>query len=203
MRDIATTGIQHENLLRRGLRLEYATLVWNTAEVGFVFYAAVVARSVALAGFALDSCIEIFASLIVVERLRGTTDAAKERRAERRIGYAFFALAIYLIAQAIVTVTLDIRPKPSPFGIVWLSATVIAMFTLAFAKLRTGRALKHAVLQAEAMVTMVDGALASAILLGLALNAAFGWWWADVAGGIVVVVYGLREGIHAVRESER
>jgi divalent metal cation (Fe/Co/Zn/Cd) transporter len=57
------------------------------------------------------------------------------------------------------------------------------------------------VLQTEAKVTMVDGALAAAILVGLALNAALGWWWADVAGGIVVVVYGLREGLHAMREA--
>jgi divalent metal cation (Fe/Co/Zn/Cd) transporter len=198
---MATTLSPREVLLRRGLRLEYATLAWNVAEVGFVFYAAVVARSVALAGFALDSCIEIFASLIVVERLRGSTDEAKERRAERKIGYAFFALAVYLTAQAVVTVAADIRPKPSRLGIAWLAATVVVMFSLAAAKLRTGRALKHVVLQTEAMVTMVDGALAAAILVGLALNAALGWWWADVAGGVVVVVYGVREGLHAIGEA--
>ena len=199
---VATTLSRRDRLLRRGLRLEYATLAWNAAEVIFVFYAAAVARSVALAGFALDSCIEIFASVIVVERLKNATDEAKERRAERRIGYAFFALAVYLTVQAIVTVVAQIHPKSSPFGIAWLAATVIVMFTLAVAKLRTGRALQHAVLETEAMVTMVDGALATAILVGLALNAAFGWWWADVAGGIVVIIYGIREGVHAIREAE-
>jgi divalent metal cation (Fe/Co/Zn/Cd) transporter len=188
-------------LLRRGLRLEYATLAWNAGEVGFLFYAAAIARSVALAGFALDSCIEIFASLVVVWRLKGVADAARERHAERLIGYAFFALAIYLTAQAIITVIADVRPASSPLGIGWLAATVVAMFALANAKLRTGRALHHSVLQAEAKVTMVDGTLAAAILLGLILNATLGWWWADIAGGIVVVVYGLREGFHAIRES--
>src|SRR5438132_14253340 len=82
VRDVATMLSPREVLLRRGLRLEYATLAWNVAEVGFVFYAAVVARSVALAGFALDSCIEIFASLTVVERLMGSTRAATDRRSE-------------------------------------------------------------------------------------------------------------------------
>jgi divalent metal cation (Fe/Co/Zn/Cd) transporter len=195
------TVADREALLRRGLRLEYATLGWNVAEVGFVSFAAVQARSVALAGFALDSCIEIFASLVVVARLKGGTDAAKERLATRRIGYAFFALAVYLTAQAIVTLVADIRPDSSPLGIAWLAATVIAMFSLALAKLRTGRALDHLVLQTEARVTMVDGALATAILIGLVLNAVLGWWWADVAGGFVVVAYGVREGLNAMREA--
>jgi divalent metal cation (Fe/Co/Zn/Cd) transporter len=194
------TLTRRERLLRRGLRLEYATLAWNAGEVVFVFAAAAAARSVALAGFALDSCIEIYASLIVVERLRGATGEAKERRATRRIGYAFFALAIVITAQAFITVAADIRPRPSAFGVAWLAVTMLVMFSLAFAKLRTGRALEHMVLQREAMVTMVDGVLAAALLLGLALNAALGWWWADVAGGIVVVIYGLREGFDAIRE---
>jgi divalent metal cation (Fe/Co/Zn/Cd) transporter len=129
------------------------------------------------------------------------TDSAKEHQAERRIGYAFFALAVYLTVQAVITVAAGVRPKPSPLGIAWLAATVVAMFSLAVAKLRTGRALDHMVLQTEAKVTMVDGALAAAILIGLALNAALGWWWADVAGGIVVIVYGVREGLHALRDS--
>jgi len=75
------------------------------------------------------------------------------------------------------------------------------MFSLATAKSRTGKALDHIVLQTEAKVTMIDGVLAASILLGLALNAALGWWWADIAGGVVVIVYGLREGSHAIRES--
>jgi divalent metal cation (Fe/Co/Zn/Cd) transporter len=186
-------------LLRRGLRLEYATLAWNAGEVGFLFYAAAMARSVALAGFALDPCIEIFASLVVVARLRGRADPERERRAERRIGYAFFGVAVYLIGQTIVTLIAEVRPDASPLGIGFLSATVVVMFALAFAKLETGRELAHPVLQTEAKVTLVDGVLAASILVGLVLNAALGWWWADIAGGLVVMVYGVREGVHAIR----
>src|SRR5437667_2749912 len=87
-------------LLRRGLHLEYATLAWNAGEIGFLFYAAAMSRSVALAGFALDSCIEIFASLVVVSRLKGVGDERRERHAERMIGCAFFGLAVYLTVQA-------------------------------------------------------------------------------------------------------
>ena len=190
------------SLLRRGLRLEYATLAWNAGEIGFLFYAAAMSRSVALAGFALDSCIEIFASLVVVSRLKGVSDERRERHAERMIGYAFFALALFLTVQAVVTIVAAVHPDSSPLGIAWLAATVVAMFTLAAAKLRTGHALNHIVLVAEAKVTMVDGALAATILTGLVLNAAAGWWWADIAGGFVVIVYGIREGIHAIRESK-
>ena len=187
-----------DQLLQRGLRLEYATLGWNVLEIGFLAYAAVVARSVALAGFALDSFIEIFASIVVVWRLKGTYDEERERHAERLIGYAFLSLAIYLTSQTIVTLIAEIRPDASPLGIAWLAATVVAMFTLATMKARTGRQLDHRVLIAESKVTMIDGSLAAAILVGLVLNAAFGWWWADLAGGIVIIGYGLREGVHAL-----
>jgi divalent metal cation (Fe/Co/Zn/Cd) transporter len=188
-----------DSLLRRGLRLEYATLAWNASEVGFLCYAALVARSVALAGFALDSCIEIFASLVVVWRLKGAYDEAHERRAERLIGVAFLALAAYLAAQTAFTLVAGVRPDPSPLGIAWLSATTIVMFSLAGAKAMTGRRLDHRVLRAEAKVTLVDGALAAGILAGLVLNAAFDWWWADLVGGVVIIGYGLVEGTRALR----
>src|SRR5215207_7231329 len=129
---------RREALLRRGLRLEYATLGWNAVEIGFLMYAAVTARSVALAGFALDSMIEIFASLVVVWQLKGTGEAHGERRAVRLIGLAFFALAIYLAAQVAATLALGIRPDSSPLGIVWLAATCLVMLGLAAGEARTG-----------------------------------------------------------------
>ena len=116
------------------------------------------------------------------------------------IAIAFFLLSIYIAAQMAITLALDIRPDSSPLGIAWLSATVIVMFLLAAGKFRTGSALRHPVLTAEAKVTVVDGALAAAILLGLVFNALVGWWWADVAAGAILVAYGLREGIHHFRE---
>ena len=186
-------------LLRRGLRLEYATLGWNVVGIVVTVIAAVVARSVALAGFSLDSGVEIFASLVVVGELTGATDAASQHRAERRIGFAFLALAVYLVGQAIVTLVAGVHPDSSPLGIGWLAATAVAMFGLAYGKAVTGRMLDHRVLQTEAKVTVVDGVLATATLAGLALNAAFGWWWADLAAGAVIVVYGLREARHLLR----
>ena len=186
-------------LLRRGLLLEYATLGWNVVEIGFLIVAAIRARSVALAGFALDSFIEIFASLVVVGQLKGNADPVAEGKAVRRIGIAFFLLAVFITVQAIVTVALDVRPDSSPIGIAWLAATAVVMFGLAWGKSRTGAELGNAVLSAEAKVTVVDGALATGILVGLILNAAVGWWWADVAAGAILVVYGIREGREHLR----
>ena len=192
---MALLAAERRDLLqRRGLRLEYATLAWNVVEIGFLIAAAIMARSVALAGFAFDSFIEIFASVVVVWQLKGTTQAHSEQRAIRRIGAAFYWLAIYIIAQAAATLALDIRPDSSPLGIAWLAATCVVMLGLAAGKARTGRELDNPVLSAEARVTLVDGALAAAILVGLILNATAGWWWADIAAGAVLVAYGLREG---------
>ena len=184
------------SLLQRGLYLEYATLAWNVAGVVIVAAAAVAARSVALAGFGLDSLIEIFASMIVVWELSGVP-GARERRALRLIGFAFFALAIYILVQSAVLFLTGTRPHASKPGIVWLAATVVAMLLLAFGKQLTGRQLGNPVLRKEGFVTLIDAALAMAVLVGLLLNALFGWWQADPLAGLVIVSYGLREGLAA------
>ncbi|HEU5433201.1 MAG TPA: cation transporter [Thermomicrobiales bacterium] len=187
-------------LLTRGLRLEYATLGWNVVGVIVVAVAALRAQSVALAGFGLDSLIEIFASVVVVWDLTGAPHE-REERALRLIGAAFFALAVYLLAQTAVVLLAHARPAPSPLGIVWLAITAAAMFLLAWGKRRTGRQLGNPVLAKEAGVTIVDGLLAVAVLIGLILNAGFGWWWADPLAGLVIIAYGLREGWTAWREA--
>jgi divalent metal cation (Fe/Co/Zn/Cd) transporter len=111
----------------------------------------------------------------------------------RLIGYAFAALAVYLLAQSAVVLASGYRPRHSVPGIAWTSATAAAMFALAAGKARTGRALDNPVLKTEGRVTLIDGILAVAVLLGLVLNAALGWWWADPAAGYVLVYYAARE----------
>lgn len=179
-------------LLRRGLRLELATLAWNVVGTVVVIAAAVAAGSVALAGFGLDSLIEIGASTVVIWQLRGG-GSEREGRALRLIGWAFIALAIYVAAQAAYVLIAADHPSHSPLGIAWTAATVAAMTALAAAKSRTGRALGNRTLETEARVTLIDAYLAFAVLLGLLLNAVAGWWWADPLAGLVVVYYGLRE----------
>jgi divalent metal cation (Fe/Co/Zn/Cd) transporter len=184
---------RRRQLLRRGLQLEYATLAWNVVGVLVLAVAAIGARSVALAGFGLDSLIEIGASVVVVWTL-SRPDAAREQRALRLIGVAFIALAIYLAAQATVVLVVHHVAATSALGIAWTAATALAMLALAAGKARTGRALDSSVLIAEGRVTLFDGILAAAVLAGLVLHAIAGWWWADPLAAFVIALYGLREG---------
>ena len=187
------TGRQDRDALtQRDFLLEYLTLGWNVVGVVVLAVTAVTARSVALAGFGLDSLIEIGASVVVIWELSGSS-AARRRRALRLIGSAFGLLAIYLAGQSTLVLVSRYHPGHSTGGIVWTAITAAAMFALAAGKARTGAALGNPVLRAEGRVTLVDGLLAVAVLLGLTLNATLGWWWADPLAGYVLVGYAARE----------
>ena len=179
-------------LLARGLRLEYATLGWNVVGVAVLALAAVAARSVALAGFGLDSLIEIGASTVVIWDLSDTR-GARRPAALRMIAVAFVLLALYLTAQATWVLLAGHHARHSIGGIVWTAVTAAVMFALAAGKSRTGAALGNPVLVAEGRVTFIDGVLAVAVLVGLLGNALAGWWWADPAAGYVLVLYAARE----------
>jgi divalent metal cation (Fe/Co/Zn/Cd) transporter len=187
-------------LLKRGLLLEYITLGWNVVGVVIVVVAAYLAHSVALAGFGLDSLIEIFASVVVVWQLTGV-NMQRERTALRLIGIAFIVLVIYIVAQLLFTLFTGTHAITSFGGIIWIAATFITMLLLAFGKRATGKQLQNEVLLTEGRVTLVDAYLAGAVLIGLILNALFGWWWADPIASLVIVYCGIREAVHALHES--
>ncbi len=187
-----TLPATHDRLLRRGKQLEVATLSWNVIGIAVLAVAAFDARSVALAGFGLDSLIEIGASTVVLWELSGTGED-RQHKALHLIAGAFLALATYLLVQSGVVVALGYHSHHSPLGIVWTASTALAMFALATGKGRTGRALGNPVLISESRVTVIDGLLACAVLLGLVLNLSLGWWWADPAAGLVIVYYALKE----------
>ncbi|HEY8293877.1 MAG TPA: cation transporter, partial [Micrococcaceae bacterium] len=170
---------------------------WNVVGLGVLASAALQAGSPALAGFGLDSLIEIFASLVVVWQLKGV-HADREHRAMRLIGAGFVLLAAYLVIQLIVVFSTGGRPGVSVPGIVWTAMTFAVMAALALGKIRTGRALGNPVLRAEGHVTLIDAYLAGAVLAGLGLNALFRWWWADPLAGVVVIYYAVREAQHAL-----
>lgn len=181
-----------DTLLRRGLRLEYATLGWNVVGVAVLALAAIQSGSAAAAGFGLDSAIEIGASLVVVWELTGAP-AARQRHALRLIGVAFLLVATYLLVDAVVVVAGGHHPGVTLLGLAWTAATCVVMLTLARHKDRVGRAIENPVLRAESRVTLVDAALAAVVVVGLTLNAAAGWWWADPLAVLVIVGYALRE----------
>jgi len=189
---VTTPTLAKESLLRHGVNLERITLAWNVVGVLVLGFAAVVDRSVALAGFGLDSLVEIGASTVVLWELAGAGEE-RQRRALRLIGGAFIVLAVYIAAQSTVVLVTGYHPRHSLLGIGWTAITAAVMFGLAADKTRTGRALENRVLLTEGQVTLVDGLLAAAVLVGLALNAGFGAWWADPAAGFVIVFYGLKE----------
>jgi divalent metal cation (Fe/Co/Zn/Cd) transporter len=184
--------LARSSLLRRGFALEYATLGWNMVGIVVLAVAALAARSVALAGFGLDSLIEIGASTVVVWELSGTGED-RQRRALQLIGGGFALLAVYLAVQSTVVLAVGFHPHHSALGIGWTAATTAVMFVLAVGKSRTGAALDNPVLKTEGKVTFVDGVLAAAVLLGLVLNSLFGFWWADPLVGYVVTYYAVRE----------
>jgi divalent metal cation (Fe/Co/Zn/Cd) transporter len=181
-------------LRRRGFVLEWITLSWNVVGVIVLAVLAISAASTALAGFGLDSLIEIGASTVVLWELSGAGEQ-RQRRALRLIGAAFIALAIYLLVQSAVALITQHHPAGSVGGIAWTAVTAVCMFTLAGLKSRTGRALGNPVLETEGHVTFIDGLLAVAVLLGVTLNTVFGWWWADPLAGLVIVYYAISEAV--------
>jgi divalent metal cation (Fe/Co/Zn/Cd) transporter len=188
----------HRRSIRTGLILEAITLTWNVTGVVILTFAALAARSVALAGFGLDSLIEIGASTVVIWELRDV-EGDRRARALKLIGGAFLALACYLGVQSVIVLAIGYHPHHSTPGIVWTALSAVVMFLLARGKTRTGVRLANKVLVVEGRVTFVDGVLATAVLIGLVLNARLGWWWADPLAGLVIVVYGVKEGIGALR----
>jgi divalent metal cation (Fe/Co/Zn/Cd) transporter len=179
-------------LLRRGFALEWTTLGWNVIGIVVLAFAALAARSVALAGFGLDSLIEIGASTVVIWELSGTGED-RQRKALRLIGFAFVALAVYLLVQSTWVLATGFHAQHSLAGVIWTAVTAAVMFALAAGKARIGAVLGNPVLTTEGRVTLIDGLLATAVLLGLVLNAAVGLWWADPLAGYVIVYYGIKE----------
>ncbi|NNN01689.1 MAG: cation transporter [Acidimicrobiaceae bacterium] len=176
------------------------TLAWNVLGVAVLFVLAYRARSVALVGFGVDSLVEIGASTVVLWELR---DVAGARRAHglRLIGIAFVLLATYLGIQSVIVIARGFHPHHSPLGMVWTLLTAGVMWALARRKRTVGLALANSVLITEARVTMVDAVLAAAVLIGLTLNVALGWWWADPGAAMIIVGYALREGLEAIRHA--
>lgn len=187
-------------LPRRGIRLEYATLGWNVPGAVVLAGVAPAAHSVALVGFGFDTLLEIGASTVVIWELRGP-GGPRQARALRLLSGAFLLLSLYLLGQTGWSLTHRVQPRPSALGLGWVALTGLVLLALAAGKRRVGRQLGNAVLQTESRVTLMDAALAGAVLLGLALNAALGWWWADGAVGLLLAAYCLAEARHAWREA--
>ena len=188
---------EQAHLRRRAFQLEYATIVWNVLEGVAALTAGLLAGSVALVAFGLDSSVEVFASSVVVWELRGL-DRHRERRAVRAIGAAYLVVAVYVFIDAANAIRVANHPEASPLGMLLLASTVVAMTVLGVAKLRVGRALDSQTVVADGRFSLVDGSLAGAVLIGLGLSVLLGWWWADAVLAILISVLAFREGVEGL-----
>ena len=194
---------------RTAVRLEYATIGWNALEAAVAVGSGIVAGSVALVAFGLDSAIEVVSATVVLVPLRAVLagaepNAARRRRALRTIALTFFALAAYVTVDAVLTVLRADRPSASPLGLAVTSAALVVMPALAWAKRRTAKGLNAhgqegsaVLLNADAAETLLCAVLSLATLIGVGANALFGWWWADPLAGLVVVYFAISEGREA------
>ena len=192
--------------LRIAGRLVAITMAYNCVEAIVAIASGVAARSIALVGFGLDSVIEVAAAAVVLWRLRrqsGETDGEAGERAERRVlrfvGWTFLALAAYVVAQAAAILLGARAPDESPVGIALAAASLVVMPLVAIGKFRAAREIGSPALRAEAKETLACAGLSVALLLGLVLNAAAGWWQADPIAALAMTPWLVKEGIEALR----
>jgi len=190
-------------LVRRGLRLTYATLAYNSLEGIVAVGAGIGAGSIALIGFGVDSIIELTASVAAVWRLRADSEVARREQVEGRslrvVGACFLALAGYMTYEAVKALLQREAPAASLIGIGLAALSLLVMPVLAHAKRRIALKLGSGALAAEATQTAVCTYLSAILLSGLVLNAQFGWWWADPVAALAMVPLIVREGMEGVR----
>ncbi len=190
-------------LVRRGLRLEILTLVWNSLEAVVAITAGWLAGSIALIGFGLDSVIESASGAVLLWRLRRDADAARREHVERRalqlVGWSFFVLAAYVAFDAARSLWLRETPDRSTVGMVLAAASLIVMPLLAHAKRRVAARIASRALHADSRQTDLCAYLSAILLAGLLLNSILGWWWADPAAALLMVPIIAREGRDALR----
>jgi divalent metal cation (Fe/Co/Zn/Cd) transporter len=189
--------------IQRGLSLEYFTVAWNLLEAAVALVSGAVAGSIALIGFGMDSLIEVSSGGVLLWRLRADHDAERretvERKALKLVGWSLLLLAAYVAGDSLVSLVKREAPERSLPGIALAIASLIAMPLLARAKRRVASELRSSALQADSRQTDICAYLSAILLLGLLLNAAFGWWWADPAAGLVMTPLIAYEGIEALR----
>ncbi len=195
------TRERYERLARRVKLLSWLSLAWMTVEGGVAIAAGIVAGSIALIGFGLDSAIEGFASVIIIWRFTGHRmfSHAAEQRAQKLVAIQFFLLAPYVGIESVRALVGGEHPAVSPAGIALAIASVILMPMLGIAKQRLADQLGSAATAGEGRQNMLCAYLAGALLVGLLGNAIAGAWWLDPAVGLLIAAVAVREGSEAWR----
>ncbi|HXH23402.1 MAG TPA: cation transporter [Dehalococcoidia bacterium] len=197
--------VEVRRLERRGVVLEAFGIAYNLLEGALSIGAGVLAGSVALVGFGADSAIEVSASVVVLVHLLrrdGDRQAAWEGRLAVFVGFTMLALAAYVAGRAVYDLVTQSEPDESYLGIGIAAASVVAMPVLSRMKHDIAHKIGSRALEAESRETLVCSYLSAALLIGLAANAALGWWWADPVAALVMVGLITREGWEAVTRRE-
>jgi divalent metal cation (Fe/Co/Zn/Cd) transporter len=193
------TPADRARLGRRAQWLAGASVAYNVLEAVIAVAAGLVAGSVALVGFGLDSVVEVSSGLIILWQFRHRMPQSRERRALRLMALAFFALAAYVTVESVRALFFGREPEFSPVGIGLAVASLVIMPFLSWAQRRTGRALGSATVVADSTQTLLCTYLSAVLLVGLVLNATLGWGWADPIAGLVIAAVAVREGVEAWR----
>jgi divalent metal cation (Fe/Co/Zn/Cd) transporter len=200
---MATDAINRIAALRRGIQLEYLTIVWNLLEGLVAVIAGAIAGSIALVGFGIDSWIETSSGAVLIWRFRaernGSNAEMVERKAVRWVGISFLLLAVYVTWVACASLLKREAPERSIIGVAIAILSLIVMPLLARQKRRTAQALSSVALQADSRQTSICAYLSVILLGGLVLNAVLGWWWADPVAALIMVPMITKEGIEGLR----
>jgi divalent metal cation (Fe/Co/Zn/Cd) transporter len=192
-----------ETGVRRGVRLQYFTIVYNCLEGVISLIAGWFAGSVSLIGFGFDSLIEVTSGAAVLWRLRLDHHIAHRERLERRtlqtVGWCFIALSIYILYDSGSSLLRHEPPERSIPGIIIAAVSVVVMPLLASAKRRVAAEIGSAAVKADSRQTDFCTYLSAILLCGLGLNALFGWWWADPTAALVMTPIIANEGIRSLK----
>ncbi len=198
-----------DRLYRRGLRLEYFTVGYNVLEAIASIVFGIIANSIALIGFGLDSIIESLSGLVLIWRLglHGKISEEAEERAEKRaarfVAITFILLGLYVLYESIKKLAVEEIPEPSLPGIIIATASVIVMPLLTWQKYKTGKQINSKALVADSRETLACAFLSAALLLGLGANYLFGFWQADPIVGLIIAAFLFREGWEGWKEPDK
>ena len=191
--------VDRARLGRRARLLAAASVTYNVVEAAVAITAGLVAGSVALIGFGLDSVVEVSSGLVVLWQFAHRLPETRERRAQQLMAGAFGVLAVVVSVESVRALASGAEPEASPVGIGLTLASLVVMPLLSRAQRRTGRALGSAAVVADGTQTALCAWLSAAVAAGLLLNATLGWTWADPVAGLVVAAVAAREAVQAWR----
>jgi divalent metal cation (Fe/Co/Zn/Cd) transporter len=189
--------------VRRGRRLEYFTIAWNSLEAVIALVAGWMAGSIALVGFGVDSVIEVISGATLLWRMWADLDLLRRERNEKRalmiVGLCFLALAVYVGYESVRNLVQRHAPERSLVGIAVACVSVVVMPSLSRAKTKIGNALASGAMHADAKQAEFCAYLSAILLGGLLFNALFGLWWADPIAALLMAPLIAKEGIHHLR----